>query len=316
MIHIFIINPVAGLRDRSEGIRQFLERKPGFSYLVFDTEDTSDETDIVKRMLLLFDDEKIRFYICGGSGSFAKALKGIPEKDFPRVEMANYPCGLTNDFIKNFGRNQKFFYNMDNLIRGEVIPVDFMKSSGDCDETSYNHVLFSTIGLTEQVERFAKPIKILGGMNADFLYVVSFLCTFMFNPTVEYTIDIDGEDYSGAYDMLYIGNSICMGGSFYPVSDASPDDGVMEIVLLNKIKKWKAIGLMNLYKHGEIENHQDSPFRLIRAKSSMTVSRKDGKCMNLNVDGEINRSAEWKTELMSTALNYVVPRGSRPGQWI
>ncbi|HOO28895.1 MAG TPA: diacylglycerol kinase family protein, partial [Lachnospiraceae bacterium] len=209
MIHIFIINPVAGLRDRSENIRQFLERKHDFSYLVFDTEKEGNETDIVKRMLRLFEDEKIRFYVCGGSGSFANAISGIEEKEFARVEMAHYPCGMTNDFIKNFGRSQNLFCNMDNLIRGEVLQVDYVKNIVPEGADPYHHVLFSTIGLTERVERFANRIKIVGSMNSGFLYLLSFMLTFLFNPTVEYTLEIDGEDCSGEYDMIYIGNSIC-----------------------------------------------------------------------------------------------------------
>lgn len=315
MIHIFIINPVAGLRDRSEGIRQFLERKVDFSYLVFDTEEAGDERSIVSRMLKLFDDEKIRFYICGGSGTFTNALNGIEEKDFARVEMAHYPCGLTNDFLKNAGRNQKFFYNMDNLIRGDVVQVDYVKNVVPEGTKQENHVLFSTTGLTEIVERFANKIKILGGMNTGFLYVLSFIFTFLFNPTVSYALEIDGEDLSGEYDMIYIGNSICMGGSFYPISDASPQDGLMDLMLLKKIKKWRGIHFMKLFRHGKLDQASE-PCIVLKKATSVSLKRKDGKLIHLNMDGEIVTSEEWKVELMPAALNYVVPKGTKLGQWI
>lgn len=315
MIHIFIINPVAGLRDRSEGIRQFLERKTDFSYLVFDTEKPEDERDIVARMLKLFDDEKIRFYICGGSGTFVNALNGIEEKDLPRVEMAHYPCGLTNDFLKNAGRNQRFFYNMDNLIRGDVAQVDYIRNIAAEGEQTHNHVLFSATGLTERVERFATRFKFLGGINSGFLYAVSFLCTFLFNPTVSFAIEIDGEDYSGEYDMIYIGNSICMGGSFYPVSDASVEDGQMDVMLLKKIRKWHSIHFMSLFRHGKLDQMSEEQIVLKKAVS-VSVKRKDGKLIYLNMDGEIVISQDWKVELAPSALNYVVPKGTKFGQWI
>ncbi len=310
MIHIFIINPVAGLRDRSESIRQFLERKQDFSYLVFDTEDAGHETAIVNRMLKLFDDEKIRFYICGGSGTFANAISGIEDRDLTRVEMAHYPCGLTNDFLKNFGEREKLFYNMDNLIRGEVIQVDFVKNSNADGEDIHNHVLFSTTGLTELVERFASRMKFIGSMNSQFLYVLSFLLTFLFNPTVDYTFEIDGDDQSGEYDMIYMGNSICLGGSFYPISNASAGDGRMELLLLKKIKKWRAIHFMRLFQRGEIGGLPDG-FLTLREVSSLSIRRRDGKYIYLNVDGEILKEKEWKVELMPGALNYVVPQGVR-----
>lgn len=308
MIHIFIINPVAGLKDRSESIRQFLERKQDFSYLVFDTEDAGHEADIVARMLKLFDDEKIRFYICGGSGTFANAISGIEEKDLARVEMAHYPCGLKNDFLKNFGERQKLFYNMDNLIRGEVIQVDFVKNICAVDKDIHNYVLFSVTGLIELIERFASRIRLIGSMNSGLLYVLSFLFTFLFNPTVDYTLEIDGEDQSGEYDMIYIGNSICLGGSVCPMSNASPCDGRIELLLLRKIKKWHAIHLIKLFRRGEIGVLPDQ-FLTIRKASSLSVKRKDGKYIYLNVDGEVLKEKEWKIELMPGALNYVVPQG-------
>lgn len=310
MIHIFIINPVAGIRDRSESIRQFLERKQDFSYLVFDTEEAGHETDIVSRMLKLFNDEKIRFYICGGSGTFANAISGIEDKDFARVEMAHYPCGLTNDFLKNFGENQKLFYNMDNLIRGDVIQLDYVKNIGVSGSAIHNHVLFSTTGLTELVERFASKIKFIGSMNPQLLYLLSFLLTFLFNPTVNYTFEIDGVDRSGEYDMIYMGNSICMGGSFYPISNASPGDGKMDLLLLKKIRKWRAIHLMRLFRRGEIDKLSDG-LLTVRKASSLLIRRKDEKYMYLNVDGNIVKEKEWKVELMPGALNYVVPQGVR-----
>ena len=310
MIHIFIINPVAGIRDRSESIRQFLERKQDFSYLVFDTEEAGHEADIVNRMLKLFDDERIRFYICGGSGTFANAISGIEDKDLARVEMAHYPCGLTNDFLKNFGERQKLFYNMDNLIRGEVIQVDFVKNVGVSGADIHNHVLFSTTGLTELAERFASRIKFIGSMNPQFLYVLSFLLTFLFNPTVDY--EIDGEDQSGEYDMIYMGNSICLGGSFYPISNASPGDGRMDLLLLKKIRKWRALHFMRLFRRGEISELPDS-FLTVTKASSLSIRRRDGKYIYLNVDGETLKEKEWKVELMPGALNYVVPQGARIG---
>ena len=50
-------------------------------------------------------------------------------------------------------------------------------------------------------------------------------------------------------------------------------------------------------------------FLTIRKASSLSVKRKDGKYIYLNVDGEVLKEKEWKIELMPGALNYVVPQG-------
>ena len=40
--------------------------------------------------------------------------------------MAFYPCGLTNDFIKCFSGKEKRFHQIEELINGDVISVDYI----------------------------------------------------------------------------------------------------------------------------------------------------------------------------------------------
>lgn len=44
--------------------------------------------------------------------------------------MAFYPCGLTNDFIKCFSGKEKRFHQIEELINGDVISVDYIQTNG------------------------------------------------------------------------------------------------------------------------------------------------------------------------------------------
>ncbi|HKM21562.1 MAG TPA: diacylglycerol kinase family protein [Lachnospiraceae bacterium] len=300
MIYIFIINPVAGGKDRSENIRKFLSRKDNFQYLVFDTDGPGQERALVEKMLVLFEDDVVRFFICGGSGTFFNAFSGV--RDMSKVEMAMFPCGATNDFLKIFGRSRKHYYNMDNLVRGDTLALDYLKMD------NYNATIFISAGITARIEKFVQHIRFLLSINFRVTYIIAFFATFFSNQSIAYQVDIDGEDLSGEYGMVYIGNGIVMGGFYCPFKDALPNDGMMEVLLLKKISKLKFIHFMRLFQHGEIEKFDDSV--VIRKAKKITMKRKDEKDIVLNCDGDLICQNKVQCELVERGMNFVVPRGA------
>ena len=48
--------------------------------------------------------------------------------DFSNVEVAFFPCGMTNDFLKVLGGEEPF-KNIDALINGKTVPVDYIKTN-------------------------------------------------------------------------------------------------------------------------------------------------------------------------------------------
>ncbi len=300
IIHIFIINPMAGGRDRSESIRKFLERKEHFQYLVFDTEKQGHERELVQKMLKLFEGDEVRFYVCGGSGTFYNCISAI--EDPGKVELAHYPCGATNDFLKVFGRSRKLFYNMDNLIRGEVRQMDYLKCTGA------NAAIFLSAGITANVERIARNQRLVMSASSGFAYYIAFFLTFLWNPSIDYAIEIDGVDYSGEYGMIYVGNGLYMGGIYCPFPEADPTDGKMEILLLKRIPNTRLIRFMQYFQKGTLDKMSDSV--IILQAEKITIRRKDEKDMMFNCDGDMIHSKHMQCEMIKGGMSYVVPRGT------
>ena len=99
MLQIFIINSFSGDETTTIGIREELEKIKDMEYLVFNSEYPGHEGETARQMCNLFPEERIRFYACGGTGTFRNILKGVPEEDLGRVEIAEAAYGLTNDFL-------------------------------------------------------------------------------------------------------------------------------------------------------------------------------------------------------------------------
>ena len=94
-------------------------------------------------------------------------------EDFSNLEFAFYPKGFTNDFLKVFGKDEYLFKDMDELIEGKVVNIDYIKTNhGNCLNT------FS-LGLdTEQVLRMEqfRDSSILG-KNVPYVFGF-FYCAF------------------------------------------------------------------------------------------------------------------------------------------
>lgn len=128
MKHIFIINPTAGLVDRTT---ELLDRiKACFDalsteYYVFVTEEPKHATEIVKTMCGFSNQEKVRFYSCGGDGTLFEVINGIA--DFANTEVAMLPTGKYNDMLAVFGNNAAAFGSLPRLVQGRAVPLDAMR---------------------------------------------------------------------------------------------------------------------------------------------------------------------------------------------
>ena len=138
MKHIFVINPNAGKKDRFEEISSLLKKYDGIiDYETYRTTCKGDGREFVKNYLLIHPkEETYRFYAIGGDGSLHDVVNGAYE--FPNAEVACYPSGSGNDFIKNFD-NHEGFRNLDSLINGHVKKVDLLKANNKVSINIFNY---------------------------------------------------------------------------------------------------------------------------------------------------------------------------------
>ena len=67
-------------------------------------------------------------YACGGDGTLNECVNGAV--GHANVAVTHFPCGTGNDFIKMFGEEKARFFDLAELVRGEVRPLDVMECCG------------------------------------------------------------------------------------------------------------------------------------------------------------------------------------------
>lgn len=298
MIHIFIINHSAGSKHLAKDLRSHLAQIEGLQYFVFNTIDAGFETDIVEKICKYFDGEQLRFYCCGGSGTMRNMLNGF--SDLSNVEVAFFPCGLTNDFLKTFP-DETPFKNIDNLIYGKVIPVDYIK-------TNYG-VAINTIsfGFDTDVEINMRTFRIYDIFSSMVPYILSLIGSLVFLKPKAVRLTIDGEEVSDKFIEIIFANGCVLGGNLYISERTRIDDGratYVSVPCITGVKALKVLLQLMNKKLPELKDKID-----VGECKKMEIKSTDGKPLYINFDGELVKCGDsCKIQIVRKGLKLVVPQ--------
>ena len=129
MKHLFIVNPTAGGKDKTEEVRArvsaaFANRKDEVE--VYVTKAPMDAARKIEAEAKTA--EHLRVYACGGDGTFNECVCGAAGK--PNVAVAPLPTGTGNDFCRMFGDEKDLFRDLDALLEGTERPIDLIDCNG------------------------------------------------------------------------------------------------------------------------------------------------------------------------------------------
>ncbi len=302
MIHIFIINPFAGQKTFADDLRTKLDNIKGLDYFVFNTRCAGYETELVRKVQHIFEGEKLRFYCCGGSGTMRNMLNGF--EDISEVEIAFYPCGLTNDFLKMFGNDIDRFHNIEELIYGEVLKVDYIK-------TNYGISLNSlSTGLDSNCLDHMDNLRILRLVNESLPYFFATLYSIFVADNKEYEVRLDSEVYRGKFSEIFIGNGCVFGGNMHFADHTVINDGK---ALYNLTSNKRAFRMLNVLL-ALIGKKFDKLKKLTSYGecSRIRICRTDGTPFEINQDGDLIRDVSvCEAQIVRRGLKLIVPRGVR-----
>ncbi len=302
MTHIFIINPFAGHQTFADDLRTKLATVKSLDYFVFNTRYRGYETELVRKILHIFEGEKLRFYCCGGSGTMRNMLNGFDSLD--DVEVAFFPCGLTNDFLKNFGKDAARFHNIEELIYGDVIKVDYIKSNHGIALNSLSS------GLDSNCLRKMNDFRIARFISKDMPYSLATLYSIFVSNPHEYEITLDDEKINGKFAEIFIGNGCVFGGNMFFAEKTCINDGKAISRIVGNKKAFTLLpALMDLLnkKYHKLETNM-----LCGECSKITIKRTSGSPFSINHDGDlINNVTTCEAEIIHKGLNLVVPQGVR-----
>ena len=300
MKHIFIINPCAGQGKAVKlitAIDAALEETE-YQYSIYQTKAAGDAERFVKETCEA--GEKVRFYVCGGDGSFHEAVNGA--KGFPEAEIGVIPVGTGNDFVRNFGKKTDF---MDILsqVEGEPMPCDVIELNG-------RYVVnMANIGFDCEVAAKASEWKKKPLISGPAAYIMGIFSEFAkpMGKRMSFRWE-DGTTMTGRYLLCTIANGSFCGGGFCSSPKAALNDGLMDVGIVKMIPRRKFVGILPKYKTGtylETKLGKEKVLYEKYRKLELAVAEPTHIC----VDGEISKFTYLKAEMVPQAFRFIVPRG-------
>ncbi len=300
MTHIFIINPFAGNKTFAEDLRTKLSTIDNLNYFVFNTRYKGYETELVKKIQHIFEGEKLRFYCCGGSGTMRNILNGFD--DLSEAEVAFFPCGLTNDFLKVFGDGEERFHHIEELINGDVIKVDYIKSNhGVCLNTI-------SMGLDSTTVSKMNDLRIFRVFNKEMPYTLALLYAIFVARNEKYEVTLDSEVYKDRYSEVFVGNGFAFGGNMFFREETNVEDGKGIYCLIGNKKGFKLLPILTALTS---RNHKKREQLTVNGEcSKVRIRRVNGRYFSINQDGDLIKNVELcEAEIVRKGLSFVVPKG-------
>ena len=301
MIHLFIVNSKAGVGGVSRKLHEQLKKIEGIRYYVFHTSSNKHADQLVEEILPFFEGEdELRFYACGGSGTMQSMLNGF--KNFDNVQIAFFPYGLTNDYMKMFGSDIQAFKEIKNLIEGDVVKVDYIKT---------NHgVALNTVstGIDSDVCRKMAEYSNLGVFGSQVPYVLGLLYGIFASRPKEYEFRYDDSVETEQVSEIFFGNGDVLGGSLHFGNEAKFRDGIANTCI---IPKNRGFGLLPVLMALSSNNRKMIQKLCNLGKATkFSVRTMDGSNIYMNLDGEIvDEYNYWEAEIIKQGISFVIPKG-------
>ena len=275
MKHLFIINPAAGSRDRTEYYsRQIHDAcgKRGLNYEIRVSDAPGGCARLAREAAQT--GEEYRLYACGGDGTLnevASAAAGCPN-----VAVTVFSGGSGNDFVKLFDDPQAFF-DLERLLDSEEAEFDMIRCNDDLALNICSVGLDARIGT--DVANY-KRIPLLHGFRA---YAVSTVVNLFRGIAEHYVVEVNGERIDREHTFVCVCNGRFYGGGFNPVPEA----------VIGKYKNGRYKELPHLVRH-------------LKTKSIKIICDKPTP---INLDGELRTAREVTMEVAQEKLRFFYPRG-------
>ena len=298
MKHVFIVNPAAGKSDRTESYRKLIDAAfvpRGLQYELLVSQAPGDCRKLAQQAAAY--GEEVHLYACGGDGTLNEVVNGVI--GCPNAAVTHYPGGSGNDSIKIFD-DPAAFTSIERLLSAEEAPFDLIR----CNDSYALNVL--SIGFDARVGTDIARFKRLPLVTGKGAYVLSILSNMVHGLSADYTVTLDsGEVLSGRKTMICICNGRWYGGGFNPVPEAEPDDGLLDVLVVEKVSLLQVASVIGHYQKGRYADYPE----LIRHARCRSLRIECAERSVVNVDGEAVYTTDAKIEVVPHAIRFFYPKG-------
>lgn len=295
MKHIFIINPVSGHGRSSKlvpWIQAYFIHREG-DYQIHMTTGKGHASELAAQYSVADD---VTIYACGGDGTAYEVLNGIQKG----VSMAVIPSGTGNDFTRSFQYPKDLKTLKDILIQtieGRFVQIDIGEANG---------LLFhncTTMGLDAKVTIKAEKVGKKLILPSKLVYLVSLFLTLKERAPIELRLTLDGKVTTHQVILCAVMNGKFYGGGFKPTPDASVQDGVFDVCLVDYCDLFTILRLLPKYMFGTHIHEKQAHFYKADHLEIKTLEP-----IASQIDGEVFYLQEYKFIMHPKWLTVRVPQ--------
>ena len=271
MLMIYVIcNPTAGNgRGKKTGLRiEEMLKKLGKAYRLLWTE-RPGHASVLAREAAQAGAETV--LAVGGDGTAFETAQGLLGTD---TALGIIPAGTGNDFIKTLGTPKKPEEALEFVLSHTPLKTDAATING--------RMFLNEVGAGFDVSVLdwaAKAKKYCRGLLPYLYGVIKTLFRFRSIP-ITLAVDGGGEETRDAF-VVGVANGGIIGGGIPIAPEAKADDGLLDVVLIDKVEKRHLLARLAGLMRGRVLTFPETHF--VRAKN-VTFSAPN---MRVNIDGEI-----------------------------
>ena len=295
--HLFIINPAAGSFNRTEKASEIIHkicRARKLSYEIRVSTAPGECARIAREACQT--GRELRIYACGGDGTLNEVVCGAA--GFPNAAISVYSGGSGNDFVKLFD-DPKAFFDLNRLMDADEATFDLIRCNDDFALNICSVGLDARIGT--DVSNY-KRIPLLSGFRA---YAASTVVNVAKGISEHYRVEVNGETFDHDFTMICVCNGRYYGGGFNPVPTADPCDGILDVLLVEKVSRLQVPTVIGKYKSGR---YSELP-HLVRHIRTDSIRITCDKPTPINVDGELRTAKVAEMSVAREKIRFFYPKG-------
>ena len=299
MKHLFIINPAAGSRNRTQEYSDVIHKICRARELDYEIRVSTAPGECTRIAREAADTgEELRLYACGGDGTLNEVVAGAAGHDNAAVTV--FSGGSGNDFVKIFDE-PKAFFDLHRLMDADEATFDLIRCNEDIALNICSVGLDARIGT--DVSNY-KRLPLLHGFRA---YAASTVVNVIRGIAEHYVVEVNGETVDGDMTFICVCNGRFYGGGFNPIPEADPSDGMLDVLLVDKVSRTQVPFVIGKYKDGRYRELADIA-RYIKTDRIRIICDKPTP---INLDGELRTAKTVEFSVAKEKLRFFYPKGLR-----
>ena len=299
MKHLFIINPAAGSRNRTQEYSDVIHKICRARELDYEIRVSTAPGEAIRIAREAAETgEELRLYACGGDGTLNEVVAGAAGHDNAAVTV--FSGGSGNDFVKIFD-DPKAFFDLHRLMDADEATFDLIRCN---DDYALN---ICSVGLDARIGTDVSNYKRLPLLHGFRAYAASTVVNVIRGIAEHYVVEVNGETVDGDMTFICVCNGRFYGGGFNPIPEADPADGMLDVLLVKKVSRAQVPLVIGKYKDGRYKELPDLA-RYIKTDAIKIICDKPSP---VNLDGEMRMAKTVEFSVAKEKIRFFYPKGLR-----